>query len=97
MIINSSVFHQNGFFVHAAPGPDFWMFLSRHVGWGRFTMFDGVREPRRKVVVFELAEILPVSSAPPENVIDGSNVMWRLTEAVEVIKDFRPDLVPEGW
>lgn len=97
MIIYSVVFHLNGFFIHAKPGPDFWMLLSKRLGWGRFTMIAESFEINRQTGTFELAEVLPVGSAPPSPLVPSSNVLWRLTEAVEVLKQYQPSLVPVDW
>ncbi|HFF8810586.1 TPA: hypothetical protein ACGE8T_004224 [Klebsiella pneumoniae] len=50
--------------------------------------------------LFQLVEVLPVGSQPPSSVVEGANVLWRMPEALEVLKSARifspqEDLQPE--
>jgi hypothetical protein len=97
MVIYSSVFHPNGFFVHAAPGPDFWVFLSKPVGWGRFSMIKKTIDINHQTGIFELSEVQQEQPQPPSILVHSSNVLWRLKEADEVLKQYRSSLGLEGW
>lgn len=84
MVINTAVFHPNGFFLSAPTQEDFWVLLSDVVGWGRFTMIRPDDEFSATGGLFQLVEVLPIGSQPPLSVVEGANVLWRLPEAREV-------------
>lgn len=96
MVINAAVFHPNGFFLTAPTQEDFWVLLSDVVGWGRFTMIRPDNEFIATGGLFQLVEVLPVGSQPPSSVVEGSNVLWRLPEALEVLKSARIFSPQEG-
>lgn len=61
----------------------FWVLLSGSVGWG---LFVKIREKTNHQALFELSEVLPAGSKPPESVVEGANVLWSLPEALEVLQ-----------
>lgn len=79
-------FHPNGFFISCEARGDFWYFLSPLIGWGRFSMLCIETEFSPTGGLFQLVEVLPADSTPPESVTEGSNVLWRLPEAREALK-----------
>lgn len=82
MIIHSAYIHPNGFFVCANRESDFWLLLSRSLGWGRFTKAtSGTFQPN----TFELVEVRSAELEPPSPLIHSSNVLWHLPEALEVL------------
>lgn len=86
MIVYAADFHPNGFFINAPKQGDFWVHLGPLVGWGKFSMLYETNEFTKPSALFQLVEVLPAGSEPPESVVGGSNVLWRLTEALEVLK-----------
>ncbi|MFN1150043.1 hypothetical protein [Serratia liquefaciens] len=83
MKMNTAFFHKKGFYVTAPNADSFWVLLSRTVGWG---LFVKVREETNHQALFELSEVLPADSKPPGSVVEGSNVLWSLQEALEVLQ-----------
>lgn len=65
---------------------DCWVLLSNAVGWGRFSMIRPDDEFSTTGGIFQLTELRPADAEPPESVVEGSNVLWRLPEALEVLK-----------
>lgn len=86
MKIYSNHFHPKGFFMGCEAQEDFWVLLSDAVGWGRFSMIRPDDEFSATGGIFQLTELLPAGAEPPESVVEGSNVLWRLPEALEVLK-----------
>lgn len=86
MLVYTADFHPNGFFINAPVQGDFWVHLSPLVGWGKFSMIHKTNEFKKPSALFQLVEVLPAGSEPPESVVGGSNVLWRLPEALEVLK-----------
>lgn len=89
MKIYACHFHPNGFFISTEAQHDFWFFLGPLIGWGRFSMSRPDKEFTPGGGIFQLSEVLPANSEPPSSVIEGSNVLWHLTEALEVLKSAR--------
>lgn len=81
--IHSMVFHPNGVFVQANVMFDFWFFLGKHIGWGRFTMIRPCEEFSPGGAEFELAEILPADAKHPDPKISDTGVLWSRREALE--------------
>lgn len=86
MKIFSAYFHHNGFIVQAEQKEDFWILLSRSLGWGKFCKIDDMDAITGCASRFELREIRPANEPAPYPVISGSNVLWHLLEACEVLK-----------
>lgn len=84
MKIFAAHFHPNGFFLSAVAGADFWFYLGDGAGWGRFTMIRPDKEFVSDGALFGICEVLPARSEPPLSVVEGSNVLWRLPEAIAV-------------
>lgn len=97
MKIFTAVMHKNSFFIHADTQEDFWVLLSKSLGWGRYHLIRPSDEFSHSGGIFELAELRSADSLPPERVVAGSNVLWRLPEALEVLKRHAPSQVPEDW
>lgn len=97
MKVFSAVIHPNGVFIDADRQPDFWVLLSRTLGWGRFSMVRESDEFTPDGGIFELVEVLPAGSKPPSPLVLSSNVLWRLPEALEVLRRHQPSQVPEYW
>lgn len=97
MVINTAVFHPNGFFLCALTQEGFWVLLSDVVGWGRFTMIRPDDKHSATGGLFQLVEVLPVDSERPSSVVEGSNVLWRLPEALEALKSVRIFSPLEYW
>lgn len=95
MKIHSAVFHPNGFFIDAPNQPDFWVLLSRTLGWGRFSLVCESDEFTPDGGIFELVEVLPAGSEPPSPLIPSSNVLWRLPEAAEALKRYSVSQIRE--
>ncbi|EIE4157630.1 hypothetical protein LDB70_000362 [Salmonella enterica] len=92
-------FHPKGFFIVCDKQTEFWVSLSPVVGWGRFSKICSDTEFTPTGGIFQLTELRPVDAEPPESVVEGSNVLWRLPEALEVLKSARifshqEDLLP---
>lgn len=79
MKIYSAIFGKNSFYIHADSQEPFWVFLSKALGWGRFTIVNG-RPP--STGLFELTELRSADSEPPESVVVASNVLWHQQEAL---------------
>ena len=88
MKVLSAFFHHNGFFINAEREEDFWVLLSKSLGWGKFVRVrDG--DPsltQGRATLFELSETRPASEPAPHPIVSGSNVLWHLQEACEVLK-----------
>lgn len=84
--IFTAVIHKNSFYIHADTREDFWVRLSARLGWGKFALIRTSDEYSSTGGLFELVEVRSADSEPPELVIAGSNVLWRLPEALEVLK-----------
>lgn len=95
MKIYACHFHPNGFFISGEAQESFWVLLSHAVGWGRFTMIRPDDEFSATGGLFQLTELRPADSEQPESVIEGSNVLWRLPEALEVLKSFQHSSLQE--
>ncbi len=89
MKIYACHFHPNGFFISTEAQHDFWFFLGPLIGWGRFSMIRPDKEFTPGGGIFQLSEVLPANSEPPSSVIEESNVLWHLSEALEVLKSAR--------
>ena len=61
------------------------MFLSKTLGWGKFELIRPSDEFSPTGGLFELVEVRSADSEPPESVTVGSNVLWRLPEALGVL------------
>lgn len=96
MKIYACHFHPNGFFISCEAQDDFWVLLSNIVGWGRFTMIRPDQEFTATGGLFQLTELRPADSERPESVVEGSNVLWRLQEALEVLKSVQTSSLQEG-
>lgn len=81
-VITSSVIHPNGLFFYSNQEADFWLLLSKSIGWGRFTK---VSKEREFANIFELAEVRSAEKEPPSVIIHSSAVLRRLPEALEVL------------
>lgn len=97
MKIYSSHFHPNGLFINCEAQEGFWVLLSISIGWGRFTMIRPDQEFSATGGIFQLTELRPPAAEQPESVVEGSNVLWRLPEALEVLKSFQPSSRQEDW
>lgn len=86
MKLNSCFFHEKGFFVVCDRQDDFFLSFGPDIGAGRFSFIRPTLEHGVTAGLFQLTEVLPECSLPPESVIAGSNVLWRLPEALEVLK-----------
>ena len=84
--IFTAVMHKNSFYIHADTRHAFWITLSNTLGWGKFELIRPSDEFSPNGGLFELVELRSVDSEPPESVAVGSNVLWRLPEALEVLK-----------
>lgn len=62
------------------------MTLSKKLGWGKFDLIRPSDEFSPSGGLFELVELRSVNLKPPELKTVGSNVLWRLPEALEVLK-----------
>lgn len=85
MVINTAVFHPNGFFLCAPIQEDFWVLLSNVVGWGRFTLIRPDEKFSPGGGIFQLAEVRPADSESPSSAVQASNVLWHLRQAREVL------------
>lgn len=94
MKIYSAYFHHNGFFIQAEHSQDFWILLSRQIGWGRFSKVKEQNALTGFGSLFELRETRSAGEPVPHPVISGSNVLWHLQEACEVLKSNSPSLLP---
>lgn len=92
MTIKNAVFHKNGLFIDAETGQDFWVYLGRHVGWGRFCLVSPAKD---SVNTFELMELRPEGQEPPSPLVHSSGVLWRLPEATEVLLKYHSSLLQE--
>lgn len=93
MKIFSATFGKNSFFIEADSQSDFWVLLSKRLGWGKFSIVEG-RESTSGL--FELIELLPAGSKPPESVIVASNVLLSRQEALSTfLKDLSSFQHPE--
>ncbi len=97
MKINSCFFHEKVFFVACDRQDDFFLSFGPDIGVGRFSFIRPAREHGVTAGLFQLTEVLPECSLPPESVIAGSNVLWRLTEALEVLKSVPSSDLQEYW
>ena|SRR5476651_441204 len=86
MKVFTACLHKNSFFVHVDAREDFWVLLSKTLGWGRFHLIRPSNEFSHDGGLFELVELRSADSERPEKVAVGSNVLWRLPEALEVLK-----------
>lgn len=86
MIIYAFHFHQKGLFLTCDQQADFWVRLGLAVGWGRFSMIRPDSEFTSTGGIFQLTELRPADAERPESVIEASNVLWSLPEALEVLK-----------
>lgn len=86
MKIFTAVMHKNSFYIHADTRQPFWITLSKKLGWGKFELIRPSEEFSTTGGLFELVEVRGADSEPPETVVEGSNVLWRLPEALEVLK-----------
>lgn len=86
MKIFAAVMHKNSFYLHADTQQAFWAKLSSRLGWGKFELIRPADEFSPTGGLFELVEVRAADSEPPELVTVGSNVLWRLPEALEVLK-----------
>lgn len=86
MKIFTAVMHKNSFYIHADTRNPFWVTLSKKLGWGKFELIRPSDEFSPSGGLFELVELRSADSEPPELVAVGSNVLWRLPEALEVLK-----------
>lgn len=86
MKIFSCYFHHNGFFIQADSDEDFWVLLSKTVGWGQFCKIRDSDAVTGSASLFELRETRPASGPAPYPIVSGSNVLWHLQEACEVLK-----------
>lgn len=105
MIIFTAVMHKNSFYIHADTRKEFWVVLSKKLGWGKFELIRPSDEFSPTGGLFELVEVRSADSEPPESVTVGSNVLWRLPEALGVLKSIpssdlqvylRHGLYPQG-
>lgn len=81
-VITSSVIHPNGVFFYSNQEADFWLLLSKSIGWGRFTK---VSKEKEFANIFELAEVRSAEKEPPSVINHSSVVLRRLPEALEVL------------
>lgn len=81
-------FHLKGFFVVCDQQDDFWVKLSPVAGWGRFSMIRPDTEFTSTGGIFQLTELRPADAEPPVSVVEASNILWRLQEACDVLKNF---------
>jgi hypothetical protein len=80
-------FHHNSFFVSAETNQDFWILLSKSLGWGKFVrMREQSGFATGSASLFELRELRLASEPAPYPIVSGSNVLWHLQEACEVLK-----------
>lgn len=86
MIIFCAYAHPNGFFISANQQEDFWMLLSKRVGWGRYSLVRPESEFTENGGLFELCEIRPAGGQAPDQVIESSTVLWHRQEAIEAEK-----------
>ena len=87
--IFTAVVHKNSFYIHADTRQAFWVKLSKKLGWGKFELIRPSEEFSSTGGLFELVEVRGADFEPPERVTVGSNVLWRLPEALEVLKSVR--------
>ena len=81
--VTAAVFHAKGMFFEAeGREEDFWLFLGRNAGWGRFSN-------KKTAGPFELVEIVPANSTPPDCVESITCVLWRRQDAVLADKKLR--------
>ncbi len=86
MKIFTANIHPNGFFINADwKGDYFWIYLSRALGWGKFTLIRRSTTYSVTGGIFELSELQQEDSLLPSPIIHSSNVLWRLQEAHEVL------------
>lgn len=97
MKIFSACFHPNGFFIDADTQEDFWVLLSTSLGWGKFTLVRVSTEFSLTGGLFELTELRPELPLEPSLLVHSSNVLWRLPEALEVLKRYSTSQVQVGW
>ncbi|MEJ5176973.1 hypothetical protein WH277_17390 [Erwinia sp. MYb416] len=71
--------------------------LSEVLGWGRFSMVGVTDEFTPGGGIFELSEVQKGPPPQPSLIVHSSNVLWRLPEALEALKRYSPDQVPEDW
>lgn len=95
MKIFTVVAHPNGFFLNADTQSDFWILLSKSLGWGKFTLIRSCTEFSPCGGIFELSEVQQEQPKSPSRLVHSSNVLWRLPEDLEVLKRHSPALVPK--
>ena len=83
MVIFCAYVHPNGFFISTNKQDEFWILLSKQVGWGRFCLIRPESEFTENGGLFELREIRPADGQAPDQVIESSAVLWRRQEAFE--------------
>lgn len=86
MEVTCALVHPNGFFVYSDQPNDFWVLLSKEIGWGRFSCPRPDNEGFNAEWLFVLREIRPVDGQVPAPIIESSDVLWRRREAIEAEK-----------
>ncbi|WP_334468959.1 hypothetical protein [Arsenophonus sp. PmNCSU2021_1] len=64
MKIFSAYFHHNGFIVQAEQNEDFWVLLSRSLGWGKFCKIDDMEALTGRASRFECVKYVRQMSQP---------------------------------
>lgn len=78
-------FHPNGFFVSADQQDDFWVFLSKQVGWGKFTLVRPEDEFTPSGGLYVLSEIRPASSVAPKQLVGSSVILWSRKKVILIL------------
>lgn len=86
MEVTSALVHKNGFFVYSDQPNDFWVLLSKEIGWGRFSCPRPNDGDVNGEWLFVLREIRPVGGQVPDPIIESSDVLWRRRAAIEAEK-----------
>lgn len=84
MTIFTALIHPNGFFLTTGQQEDFWVFFSKQVGWGRFSMVRPNNEFKDGGGLFVLCEMRPANAPCPYPVIEASDVLWRRQEVLAI-------------
>ncbi len=82
--IYSAYFHKNGFFIHTDEQEDFWVLLSKEIGYGRFTKLRDDDEFSKTGALMKLVEMRQDLEPGQGRLALSSNVLFRLREGFEV-------------
>ncbi len=86
MEVTCALVHPNGFFVYSDQPNDFWVLLSKDIGWGKFSCPQPDKGDVNDGWLFVLREIRPANDQAPAPIIESSSVLWRRQEAIEAEK-----------